>query len=231
MATELTWLGHGSWAIQIDGHHVLLDPFLNDSPTAPSKADEVDADHILVSHGHFDHVADVASIANRTGATVVAIFEIAQWFEKNHGVQNTIGMNLGGSVDLPFGRLKMTLAHHSSQLPDGSYGGNPAGFLVSTSDGTIYFACDTALFYDMKLIGEAGIDLAVLPIGDLFTMGPIDSVEAIKLINPTRVAPAHYNTWPPIEQDASAWAEKVRRETTAEPIVIQPGEKIVLERA
>ena len=228
MATELTWLGHGSWALQIAGHNVLLDPFLNDSPTAPVSADDVEADHILVSHGHFDHVADVASIANRTGATVVAIFEIAEWFSKNHGVQNTIGMNLGGGVDLPFGRVKMTLAHHSSQLPDGSYGGNPAGFLVSTADGTIYFACDTALFYDMKLIGEAGIDLAVLPIGDLFTMDPADAVEAVKLVNPKRVAPAHYNTWPPIEQDAAAWAEQVRKHTSAEPIVIEPGGKISL---
>lgn len=228
MSTELTWLGHGSWSIQIDGHRVLLDPFLNDSPTAPVKADDVQADHILVSHGHFDHVADVASIANRTGATVVAIFEISEWFSKVHGVQNTIGMNLGGGVDLPFGRVKLTMAHHSSQLPDGSYGGNPGGFLISTGDGTIYFACDTSLFYDMKLIGQTGVDLAVLPIGDLFTMGPADSIEATKLINPKRVAPAHYNTWPPIEQDASAWAEKVRRETSAEPIVLQPGEKIGL---
>jgi len=228
MATELTWLGHGSWAIEIDGHKVLLDPFLNESPTAPVKANEVEADHILVSHGHFDHVADVASIANRTGATVVAIFEVAEWFSKNHGVRNTIGMNLGGGVDLPFGRVKLTLAHHSSQLPDGSNGGNPGGFLVTTADTAIYFACDTALFYDMKLIGEAGIDLAVLPIGDLFTMGPDDSVEAIKLINPKRVAPAHYNTWPPIEQDAAAWAEKVSSETSAEPVVLEPGEKISL---
>jgi L-ascorbate metabolism protein UlaG (beta-lactamase superfamily) len=228
MATELTWLGHGSWSINIDGHNVLLDPFLNDSPTAPVKADDVEADHILVSHGHFDHVADVASIANRTGATVVANFEIAEWFSKNHGVQNTIGMNLGGGVDLPFGRVTMTLAYHSSQLPDGSYGGNPGGFLISTAAGNIYFACDTALFSDMRLIGEAGVDLAVLPIGDLFTMGPADSIKAVKLINPKRVAPAHYNTWPPIEQDAAAWAESVRSETSAEPIVLEPGGKIVM---
>ncbi len=228
MATELTWLGHGSWSIQIGEHTVLLDPFLNDSPTAPVKADDVEATHILVSHGHFDHVADVASIANRTGATVVAIFEIAEWFSKQHAVQNTIGMNLGGGVDLPFGRVKLTLAHHSSQLPDGSYGGNPGGFLLSLPEGNIYFACDTALFSDMRLIGAAGIDLAVLPIGDLFTMGPDDSIEAIKLINPKRVAPAHYNTWPPIEQDAQAWSEKVRAQTTAEPIVIEPGGKISL---
>ncbi len=228
MTTELTWLGHGSWAIKTGAHHVLLDPFLNDSPTAPVKADDVAADFILVSHGHFDHVADVAAIANRTGATVVAIFEISQWFSSQHGVQNTIGMNLGGGVDLPFGRVQLTLAHHSSQLPDGSYGGNPGGFLLKLAEGTIYFACDTALFADMKLIGAAGIDLAVLPIGDLFTMGPEDSLEAIKLIQPKRVAPAHYNTWPPIEQDAARWAERVRSETSAEPLVVEPGGTIRL---
>ncbi len=228
MATELTWLGHGSWSIQIGNHAVLLDPFLNDSPAAPVKADDVKADFILVSHGHFDHVADVASIANRTGATVVAIFEIAEWFSKHHGVKEAIGMNIGGGIDLPFGRVKMTPALHSSQLPDGSYGGNPGGFLLTLADGKIYFACDTALFSDMKLIGAAGIDLAVLPIGDLFTMGPDDSVEAVKLINPRRVAPAHYNTWPPIEQNADTWAEKVRAETSAEPMVIEPGGKLLL---
>ena len=228
MATELQWLGHGSWSIQVGDHVVLLDPFLNDSPTAPVKADDVSANTILVSHGHFDHVADVAAIANRTGATVVAIFEIADWFSKNHGVQNTIGMNLGGGVDLPFGRAKMTLAHHSSQLPDGSYGGNPGGFLLTIDGANIYFACDTALFADMKLIGQAGIDLAVLPIGDLFTMGPEDSIEAINLIQPKRVAPAHYNTWPPIEQDAAAWAEHVRAETSAVPIVLEPGGTILV---
>jgi len=228
MTTELTWLGHGSWSIKTGDHHILLDPFLNDSPTSPVKADEVEADYILVSHGHFDHVADVASIANRTGATVLAAFEISTWFEKQHNVKNTVGMNLGGGIDLPCGRVAMTIAHHSSQLPDGSYGGNPAGFLLTLSSKTIYFACDTALFSDMQRIGNVGIDLAVLPIGDLFTMGPADSIEAIKLLQPRRVAPAHYNTWPPIEQDGALWAENVRANTKAEPLVLEPGGKITL---
>ncbi len=228
MTTEITWLGHGSWAIETGGHTILLDPFLNDSPTSPVKADDVKADYILVSHGHFDHVADVASIANRTGATVVAAYEVSAWFESQHGVKNTVGMNLGGGIDLPLGRVTMTVAHHSSQLPDGSYGGNPAGFLLKLADGTIYFACDTALFSDMQLIGRAGIDLAVLPIGDLFTMGPADSIEAIKLIHPRRVAPAHYNTWPPIEQNAATWADSVRANTEAEPVVLNPGDKFTL---
>ncbi|MEX0819272.1 MAG: metal-dependent hydrolase, partial [Pirellulaceae bacterium] len=228
MAIELTWLGHGSWSVKIDDQHVLIDPFLNDSPTSPVKADDVEADYILVSHGHFDHVADVASIANRTGATVVSNYEIATWFANQHGAKNTLGMNLGGGVDLPFGRVKLTVAHHSSQLPDGSYGGNPGGLLLTIGDKKIYFACDTALFSDMQLIGAAGIDLAVLPIGDLFTMGPDDSIEAIHLILPNRVAPAHYNTWPPIAQDAAAWAERVKRETISVPVVVEPGGRIQL---
>jgi L-ascorbate metabolism protein UlaG (beta-lactamase superfamily) len=228
MSIELTWLGHGGWSLQIGDQTVLLDPFLDECPTAPFKASEVKADFILVSHGHFDHIADVAQIANRTAATVLAIFEIAEWLRTKHHVVNTTGMNLGGGIDLPFGRLQMTPALHSSQLPDGSYGGVPAGFLLSAEGANIYFACDTALFGDMRMIGARGIDLAVLPIGDLFTMGPDDSIEAIKLIQPRRVAPAHYNTWPPIAQDATAWAQKVRDFTQAEPIVTQPGEKITL---
>jgi L-ascorbate metabolism protein UlaG (beta-lactamase superfamily) len=202
---------------------VLLDPFLDENPAAPVKAADVAADFILVSHGHFDHIADAPAIALRTGATVVAIYEIAEWLGQKHGVKNTIGMNLGGSVQLPFGRVKLTMALHSSQLPDGSNGGNPAGFLLTLPEGKIYFACDTGLFSDMQLIGAAGIDLAVLPIGDLFTMGPDDSLAAIQLIRPKRVVPSHYNTWPPIAQDAQAWAERVRRETSAEPLVLPPG--------
>ncbi len=228
MAAELTWLGHGSWALTANGHHVLLDPFLDDSPTSPVKAADVQADHILVSHGHFDHVADVASIANRTEATVIAIFEIAEWFRTKHAVQNTMGMNLGGSVRLPFGDVQMTQAWHSSTLPDGSSGGSPAGYIVTLPDYRIYFACDTGLFGDMELIGKRGIDLAVLPIGDVFTMGPAASLDAIRLIRPKRVAPAHYNTWPPIAQDANAWAQQVRAETDAEPVVLAPGQRYLL---
>jgi L-ascorbate metabolism protein UlaG (beta-lactamase superfamily) len=228
MTTELTWLGHGSWAVQTGGSQVLLDPFLDDNPSAPCKAADLDADYILVSHGHFDHVADVAPIANRTGAMVVAMIEVAQWFADQHQVANTTGINLGGTLTLPFGKVTMTIAHHSSQLPDGSYGGNPAGFLLDLPEGKIYFACDTALFSDMQLIGAEGIDLAVLPIGDHFTMGPRDSVKAVKLIEPRRVAPMHYNTWPPIEQDVVAWAAQVESETSAEPVIVEPGGKITL---
>ncbi len=224
MATELTWYGHATWAIKTGNYNILLDPFLSESPTAPVKPDDLSADFILVSHGHFDHVADVALIANRTNAVVVAVFEIATWFSEKHGVKNTFGMNIGGATQLDFGTVKMTQALHSSQLPDGSYGGNPAGFLLGINDIKLYFACDTALFSDMGLIGNAGIDVAIVPIGDLFTMGPEDSVEAVKLIQPKQVLPSHYNTWPPIQQDANVWSEMVKTKTGAQPIVLLPGQ-------
>lgn len=232
MATKLTWLGHASWLIETPEHTVLLDPFLTDNPKATVKPADLKPDVILVSHGHFDHVADVAEIANANDATVVAIYEIATWFSEKHSVKNTLGMNIGGRVEMDFGAVKMTNAIHSSQLPDGSYGGNPAGFVLSLgnkekSNGgqrtTVYFACDTALFSDMKLIGNSGIDVAVVPIGDLFTMGPEDSVEAIKLIGPRQVLPSHYDTWPPIEQNATDWADMVKSKTGAHPIVLEPG--------
>ena len=229
MATQLTWLGHGTWLIETAGQRIILDPFLDDNPAAPVKAGEVQADCLLVSHGHFDHVADAAAIANRTGATVVANYEITDWLQAKQGVRHVVGMNLGGGVQLPWGHVKMTLAYHSSMLPDGSNGGNPGGFLLTLDGGQrVYFACDTAVFGDMQRIGAAGIDLAVLPIGDLFTMGPEDALEAIQLIRPKRVVPAHYNTWPPIVQDPHAWAAAVRQLTSAEPVVVAPGGKIEL---
>lgn len=228
MPIKLTWLGHGGWSIDTGEHHVLLDPFVTECPTATISADDLQADVILVSHGHFDHIADVPAIAKRTGAQVVAIFEIAQWLANHHGIANTLGMNIGGGVTLPFGHVKMTPALHSSQLPDGSYGGEPAGFLLTIGQQRIYFACDTALFSDMSMIGAAEIDLAVVPIGDLFTMGPEDSVAAINFIQPRKVLPAHYGTWPPIEQDPQAWAAAVRARTSAEPLVIAPGEAVAL---
>ena len=227
MATTLRWLGHACWLLSTGGKTILLDPFLNDSPTAPVKADGVKPDYILVSHGHFDHVADAASIAKRTGATIVANYEICEWLGKQ-GVAKTVAMNLGGNVDLPFGRVKMTIAHHTSMLPDGSNGGSPCGFLLTLADGKVYFACDTALYSDMKLHAAGGLDLAVLPIGDLFTMGPDDALEAVKLLKPGRVVPSHYNTWPPIAQDAQAWAARVKAETKCEAVVLEPGGKVTL---
>jgi L-ascorbate metabolism protein UlaG (beta-lactamase superfamily) len=225
--TEITWLGHSCFSIATGKHHIIVDPFLDDSPTAPLKSSDVKADFILITHGHTDHISDAVKIAKRTGATTVSNFEISQWLSKN-GVKNTVGMNLGGGTTLPFGRVKMTIAHHSSTLPDGTPGGNPGGFLLTLGEEDIYIAGDTALFGDMQLYAAAALDLAILPIGDLFTMGPEDSIEAIKMLKPNRVLPCHYNTWPPIAQDVKAWAEMVRSQTKANPETLEPGGKIKL---
>ncbi len=229
MSVKTTWLGHSSFLLETDRGRLLIDPFLNDSATAPVKAEEVAADFILLTHGHFDHVVDAPSIARRTGATVLANYEVTEWV-KRQGVaeDKVVPLNPGGVVEQPFGRAKFTIAHHSSSMPDGSYGGVAGGFLLELGGQRVYIAGDTALFLDMKLIGLGGLDLAILPIGDRFTMGPDDAVEAVKFLNPKAVAPCHYNTWPDIAQDAAAWAEKVRRHTAAEPRVVEPGASFVL---
>lgn len=227
MRTQLTWLGHGSWSIVAGDHTILLDPFFDENPASPVKADQMEAQFILVSHGHFDHVSDAEKIARRTGATIVSNFEICQWFAQK-GIDGAHAMNIGGSHAFPFGRVKMTIAHHTSMLPDGAYGGVAAGFVLSLPEGNVYFACDTGLFYDMKLIGAAGLSLAALPIGDNFTMGPDDALEAVKLLGAKRVVPVHRDTWPLIEQDVDAWAKRVKAETQSEPVVIEPGKTIEL---
>ena len=224
MSTRVRWLGHACLLVESDGRKILIDPFLTGNPVAAAKAEDVPADFILISHGHGDHVGDAVAIAKRTGATVIANYEIAGWLQKQ-GLAKVHGQQHGGSHAFPFGRVKLTLAFHGSALPDGSYGGNPCGFLISTNDGKkIYDAADTGLFGDMRLIGEEGIDLAILPIGDNFTMGPDDALRAVKLIQPQKVLPIHYNTWDLIAQDASAWAARVSKETKTHPIVLKPGE-------
>jgi L-ascorbate metabolism protein UlaG (beta-lactamase superfamily) len=223
MSTKVTWLGHANLLLETSGRRILIDPFFTGNPSCPMKAGDARADFILVSHGHDDHVGDVVSIAKRTGAMVVSNFEIHLWLKKQ-GLEKVHGMQHGGGFNFPFGRLELTLAFHGSMLPDGSNGGNPCGFLITTADGKkIYDAADTGLFGDMSLIGEARLDLAILPIGDNYTMGPDASVRAVKLLTPKKVLPIHYNTWPPIAQDADAWAKRIRAETKAEPVVLQPG--------
>ena len=225
MAIQIKWLGHAGFALDIDGHQVLIDPFLSGNPLAPIGVDAIAADFILLSHGHGDHVSDTPAIARRTGATVVANVEIGTWLQDKHGLEKVYAINTGGGVQLPFGRVELTIAHHSSSLPDGSYGGMPNGILIFASDGkTIYHAGDTTVFAEMQWIGEAGIDVAMLPIGDYYTMGPAGALRAVGLIRPKIVIPMHYNTFDVIAQDAEAWAERVAKETDAKPVVLKPGD-------
>ena len=225
MATRVRWLGHACLLFESDGRSILVDPFLTGNPAAAATADQVPADFILVSHGHGDHVGDTVAIARRTGATVVTNYEISEWLMKKQGLTKAHGQQHGGGHQFPFGRVKLTLAFHGSALPDGANGGNPCGFLMTFNDGKkVYDAADTGLFGDMRLIGEEGLDLAILPIGDNFTMGPDDALRAVKFLNPKKVLPIHYDTFPLIKQDAQAWAARVRQETQAQPVVLKPGE-------
>ena len=225
--TTIRWLGHSAFQIQTPESSLLIDPFFTGNPKAPDNAKDIRADFILVSHGHGDHVGDALEIAKRDNATIITNYEIAGWFEskgvKAHGMQH------GGGFQFPFGRCKLTLAFHGSALPDGSNGGNPAGFLITFNNGkTFYDAADTGLFGDMRLIGDHKIDLAAIPIGDNYTMGPEDALKAVEFLRPGRVIPIHYNTFPIIEQDAHKWARDVRSLTTCQALVLEIGGSVEL---
>ena len=202
---KFTYYGHACFAVEVAGKTLLFDPFITPNPLARDvDVDKIPADFILVSHGHGDHVADVVAIAKRTGATVIAPFEVGDWFEKK-GVNNVQAMNHGGAAATAFGRVKLTTAIHSSSMPDGSYGGNPAGFVIESSDGNFYYSGDTALTLDMKLISEqTRLSFAVLPIGDFFTMGIHDAMRAADLLGVSRIVGVHYDTFPPIKLDREA---------------------------
>jgi L-ascorbate metabolism protein UlaG (beta-lactamase superfamily) len=221
---ELTYHGHSCFGISVGDTQLLIDPFLTGNELADIAADQVQADYILITHGHSDHVGDAVEIAKRTGAMVISNFEIATWMG-SQGVERVHPLHIGGGYDFPFGRVKLTIAHHGSSLPDGSNGGNPAGLLLTLDGKKIYHAGDTALFYDMKLIGEAGLDLALLPMGDNFTMGPDDAIRAIKFLEPKLVIPMHYNTFDVIQQDARSFVTRVEDETSAACVLLKPGER------
>ncbi len=218
----LTWYGHATWGITIGEHRILIDPFFNGNPQAPVKADEVTANYIIVTHGHGDHLGDAVSIAKRCQALLIANAEIARW-ARQQGLERVHAQHIGGGFHHPFGYVKLTQAVHGSSLPDGSYGGMPAGVLISAEGKKVYHAGDTGLFAGMALIGEEGIDVALLPIGDNYTMGPDDALRAVKLIRPRVVIPMHYNTWGLIAQDPQAWAERVRAHTDSQPVILQVG--------
>ncbi len=227
MGIKFTWYGHAVLGLEIDKHKLIVDPFLTGNPVAKIAPDKVEAEYILISHGHGDHVGDAIDIAKRTGATIITNNEIAGWFNSK-GVEKTEGQHIGGGHMYPFGYLKLTQALHGSMLPDGSNGGNPCGFLITADKKKIYLACDTGLFGDMKLIGEEGLDLAVLPIGDYFTMGPEDALRAAKLLQAKNIVPVHYNTFDLLKQDAGKWAKAVEKETGSKVHVLKPGDSFSL---
>ena len=224
MSVDITWLGHAAFQFVLDGRSVLVDPFLTGNPLAATSADQPSAEIIFLSHAHGDHTGDTLVIAQRTGAKIVANNEIATYYGRNKNIQ-THGQNPGGSFNHGFVTAKWTVAHHSSSFPDGTYGGEPNGFILTCHDSglKIYFAGDTSLFGDMKLIGDHGIDIALLPIGDNYTMGIDDSILATQFVRPRYVLPMHYNTFPLIAQDAQGWARKIAAETDATPVVLDPG--------
>lgn len=228
MGVKLTYYGHSTFVIDADGTKIVVDPFFApNNPLAPAgaTAETIEADFMLLTHGHGDHVADAVAIAKRTGCTIISNFEVVEWMAAQ-GAANGHGMNTGGAYNFPFGRLKSVVALHSSTMPDGSSGGHPNGAVINFNDGTdIYFAGDTALTYDMRLIGEAGgVDVAVLPIGDNFTMGPGDAVMAAAFVKAKRVIPCHFNTFPPIVQDPDDFARSLAEEGI-ECTVLEPGEE------
>jgi L-ascorbate metabolism protein UlaG (beta-lactamase superfamily) len=207
----LTFHGHATFSVTTDdGTNLVVDPFFIDNPGFDGSLDDIEADYILLTHGHYDHVADAIPLAERTGATIIASYEIATYME-NHGLTAS-PQHIGGGVHYPFGYVKMTAALHGGmvQLPNAeSFTTIPGGFLMNLNSGhRIYFAGDTALLMDMQLL-RGKVDVAILPIGDRFTMGPEDAVTAIDFIEPSVVIPCHYDTWPPIEQDAEAFAASV----------------------
>ena len=224
MGIQFTWLGHSAFKFLFDGHEIAFDPFLTGNPLAAVASEHLQPELIFLSHAHDDHLGDTIDIATRTGAKVVANFEIAEYLMHKHAL-HTHGQNPGGSFDHGFVVAKCTVAHHSSSFPDGTYGGEPNGFILTSKESgkRLYFAGDTALFSDMALIGDHGIDIAFLPIGDNYTMGVDDSIRATQLIRPKYVVPMHYNTWSLIAQDVSAWAQRVTNDTDALPVVVDPG--------
>jgi L-ascorbate metabolism protein UlaG (beta-lactamase superfamily) len=225
---ELTYFGHSSYLVKINGTKILFDPFI--SPNA--KASKIDVgsiltDYVLLSHGHEDHVADAESISKANNAMLVSNYEIAVWFAQK-GVEKYHPMNIGGSKEFDFGKVKYVNAIHSSTLPDGASGGNPGGFVIKHQAGCFYYAGDTALTYDMKLIGEEfKIDFAILPIGDNFTMDIQDAIKAAEFVGTKKIVGMHYNTFPYIEIDLEA-AKKAVSEAGKELILLNIGDSITL---
>ncbi|MCX7929627.1 MAG: metal-dependent hydrolase [Chlorobi bacterium] len=203
---ELTYYGHSCFVVKLpSGERLLFDPFITPNPLAAGiDPASIECDYIFLSHGHADHIADAVTIAQRTGALVICAWEIFEWLGRQ-GVTNVRPMNTGGAWRAPFGTVQCVVAHHSSGLPDGSYGGNPMGFVIATAHGTFYYAGDTALTLDMQLIPRRyRLDAAILPIGDNFTMGISDAVVAAEFLQCTNVIGVHFDTFDLIRIDHDA---------------------------
>src|SRR4051812_35371185 len=223
MTADIRWLGHSCFEIKAGDTTVLADPFLTGNPKAAATADEMSPDVILLTHGHGDHLGDTVDIAKRTGATVVAIVELAAEIA-DEGVENVKDPNYGGTVVFDWGWVKLVPAWHTAVSPMGTPHA-PAGLLIHIGDRLIYHLGDTCLFSDMKLIAQRGdkVDLALVPIGGHYTMDRFDAVSAVELINPQQVIPCHYNTFPPIETDAAAFKQDVQNAGFSEVVVLDPG--------
>ena len=225
---EFTYFGHSCFMVSVNGKKILFDPFITFNELAKSiDVNSIEADYIFISHGHMDHIADAVGIAARTGCKVVANYEIHEWFNKQ-GIANTHPMNTGGKWNFEFGTVKCVVAQHSSSLPDGSYGGNPMGFVFKTDEGNFYYSGDTALTLDMQLIPKwVKPDFAVLPIGDNFTMDTTDALQAADFIACNTVIGVHYNTFGYIVIDAEMAIKEFK---TAGKQLLLPaiGEKIEL---
>jgi len=223
----LKYFSHSAFQItSSNGKVILIDPFLDDNPTSPVKADEVNADYIILTHGHGDHIGDALKIAKRCNSLFICLNELANYVaSKGFNAHN---MHIGGGYNFDFGRVKLTIAHHGSMTPDNYYAGEPSGVILTIDGKSLYHTGDTGLFYDMKLIGEmTPIDYMLLPIGDNFTMGIIDAVKAVELANPKIAIPMHYNTFPIINADPYEFKKKVE-EIGKQSIVMNFGEQIEL---
>lgn len=209
---QVTYYGHSCFGVEVNGKHLLFDPFIRPNELAKSiDIKKIKADYILISHGHEDHVADAVEMAINTGAITISNYEIYNWLSKQ-GVKSSHAMNTGGKWMFDFGKVKCVKAEHSSSMPDGSYGGNPLGFIIESAEGNFYYSGDTALTYDMKLIGEyRKLDLAFLPIGDNFTMGIENAILASSFINCPNIIGMHYDTFPSIKIDQKEALDKFQR--------------------